>query len=183
MKAKSCWLLCGLLLSGGVSVAETDRNSVGDIGASGAALLKPFKQQLKQALISGIQEGPVAAIDACRIQAPEITAANSVDGIEVGRSSLRLRNPGNEPTDWMRDAMGHWQDSGDLTPVVRQLDADTVAYAEPIVLQPMCVTCHGKSIAPDVVAAIAERYPDDQATGYVPGDLRGMFWVSFPTPE
>jgi hypothetical protein len=28
--------------------------------------------------------------------------------------------------------------------------------------------------------ALAARYPDDRATGFAPGDLRGWFWVEVP---
>lgn len=47
-------------------------------------------------------------------------------------------------------------------------------------LQPMCLTCHGADLAPDVQAAIAERYPDDRATGYRTGELRGVIWAELP---
>ena len=30
---------------------------------------------------------------------------------------------------------------------------------------------------PDVAAHIAQAYPEDQATGFEVGDLRGVFWV------
>jgi hypothetical protein len=53
---------------------------------------------------------------------------------------------------------------------------------EPIVVQPMCVTCHGADVAPDLRAKIEELYPDDQATGYAAGDLRGIFWAELPRP-
>ena len=47
--------------------------------------------------------------------------------------------------------------------------------------QLLCTTCHGESISPGIASAIAERYPDDEATGFAVGDLRGVFWVEFPT--
>ena len=34
-----------------------------------------------------------------------------------------------------------------------------------------------------VMAAISEVYPDDQALGFVEGDLRGWFWVEAPPGE
>jgi hypothetical protein len=51
------------------------------------------------------------------------------------------------------------------------------------VLQPLCVACHGKFLAPDVAAIIEEAYPEDQATGFEVGDLRGVFWVEYPEAE
>jgi hypothetical protein len=51
----------------------------------GAALLAPFKASLKRALIQGMQEGPVNAIEICRDKATEITASLSVEGVTMGR--------------------------------------------------------------------------------------------------
>ena len=41
-----------------------------------------------------------------------------------------------------------------------------------------CATCHGESVSPEILAEIKARYPDDTATGFAVGDLRGMFTVS-----
>jgi hypothetical protein len=50
-------------------------------------------------------------------------------------------------------------------------------YVEPIVMQPLCVTCHGEEIAEPLRQRIAELYPEDRATGFRVGELRGLFWV------
>ena len=52
----------------------------------------------------------------------------------------------------------------------------------PIRLKSECQMCHGpaESISDEVRAAIAEHYPEDQATGFTAGDLRGWFWVEVP---
>ena len=52
----------------------------------------------------------------------------------------------------------------------------------PIRLQPQCVQCHGKpeELSTEVRAALLDRYPDDRATGFAAGDLRGWFWVEVP---
>ena len=44
----------------------------------------------------------------------------------------------------------------------------------------MCTACHGEAIAPEVKAALAQSYSEDQATGFKPGQLRGIFWVELP---
>ena len=36
------------------------------------------------------------------------------------------------------------------------------------------------TIHPDIAASIDETYPDDQATGFAEGDLRGWMWVEAP---
>ena len=47
-------------------------------------------------------------------------------------------------------------------------------------VQPLCLNCHGVELAPDVAGRIAELYPEDRATGFEAGELRGVFWVEFP---
>ena len=147
-----------------------------------AASLQPFKQQLMQALQRGLAQGPENAIDVCRLDAPAIAAAASVDGVEIGRSSHRVRNPANAPTDWQRRAIDHYLGSEDRDPMVTDLGDDRVGYAEPIMTAPMCLTCHGSELSAEVTGALAEHYPPDQATGFAAGDLRGIFWVTLPVP-
>ena len=52
----------------------------------------------------------------------------------------------------------------------------------PIRLKAQCLMCHGpkEQVLPDVQAAIGRAYPNDQATGFQEGDLRGWFWLSVP---
>ena len=71
-----------------------------DPHVAGQALLAPFKQDLKAALMKGMESGPAGAIEACRTEAPGIADALSIDGVRMGRSSHRLRNPANVPPDW-----------------------------------------------------------------------------------
>jgi hypothetical protein len=54
----------------------------------------------------------------------------------------------------------------------------------PIPTGAMCLNCHGTKdgIPADVVSALEEKYPGDQATGFEEGDLRGWFWVEVPGP-
>ena len=61
-----------------------------------------------------------------------------------------------------------------------RLAADLVGYVEPIVTQPLCLTCHGDVQDPALAARIKDEYPEDEATGFQPGDLRGVFWVTYP---
>jgi hypothetical protein len=144
-----------------------------------ASLLVPFKQELMHALTEGMATGPESAIAACSIQAPGIAAALSVDGVRVGRTSHRLRNSANEGPEWVAPILARYLER-EARPVIVTLDDDRVGYVEPIMLAPLCTSCHGESIAPGVADAIAERYPDDEATGFAIGDLRGVFWVEFP---
>ena len=149
--------------------------------AKGAQLLRPFKTQMQQALKAGMAEGPIHAIDACRIKAPEIAAALSNDGVRVGRASHKLRNPENSGPDWVRPVLDDYLASDHREPVEVALENGYIGYAEPIAVQPLCLTCHGDGLAPDLASTISTLYPEDRATGYADGEFRGVFWVEYPT--
>lgn len=150
----------------------------------GAELLQPFKKDLKQALLEGLEDGPEKAIDVCRVKAPAIGKELSIDGVTVGRSSHRLRNPSNRGPDWVTPVLqAYVEGESALVPVTVQLSGDRVGYVEPIKLQPVCTLCHGTAVAPSVQAALDRHYPSDQATGFEIDDLRGVFWAEFSAPE
>lgn len=132
--------------------------------------------ELTTALDSG---GPSGAIEVCRTRAPEIAAAISNEyGLLIGRTSFRLRNPANAPPEWaaklVRDQVAEptWLAGPD----------GRLGGLLPIRLKAQCGMCHGPKdqIDPKVLSAIEESYPDDAATGFKEGDLRGWFWVATP---
>jgi hypothetical protein len=151
-----------------------------DPETQGAALLAPFKQDLKSALMKGMESGPVAAISACSTEAPLIAGALSVDGVSMGRSSHKLRNPANTAPGWAVPLMQAYVAGTQAGPATVELAEDRFGYVEAIMMQPMCLNCHGEALHPDVASRIRELYPDDQATGFSEGDFRGVFWVEFP---
>ena len=155
--------------------------AVADDAARGAEILAPFKLQLKQALLVGLGQGPSEAIGACRLKAPQIAATLSVDGIVVGRSSHRLRNPANTAPDWVSPLMqAYVNDGADRAPRTVALAGDRIGYVEPILMQAVCLTCHGDVQDPSLAERIADEYPDDQATGFELDEFRGVFWATFP---
>lgn len=149
-------------------------------------LLGDLKARLTAAMEQG---GPAAAIEVCATEAQHITAAVpeiAGPGVEakVGRASLKLRNPANKAPDWVQrwlDAQGERPAEGLKAPVaVATMDGKRIARViRPIAIQGMCLTCHGPAlmIPPDVQAVLKTRYPDDQATGYALGALRGAAWA------
>ena len=147
----------------------------------GAELLSPFKSDLQEALRLGLTKGPVEAIGACSLQAPEIAKALAQDGVSLGRSSHRLRNAANSPPEWVSPVLeAYVDDSADRAPRVVPLPDNRFGYVEPILIKPLCLTCHGEVLAPDVAERINELYPEDRATKFNDGDFRGVFWVEFP---
>jgi hypothetical protein len=148
---------------------------------AGAEAVLPFKRGMKTALMSGLRDGPSKAIGACRVEAPKLAAEASTGGVRVGRTSTKLRNPSNAPKAWMEPVLERYEAAPDARePAVVAIDRNTVGYIEPIYLQPLCMTCHGQAIDAELQATLDELYPEDQATGYAPGELRGVFWAELP---
>ncbi len=68
--------------------------------------------------------------------------------------------------------------------VVRERGRDYLRYLKPIIAGKMCLNCHGQpdQISSQVMAVLKERYPNDRATGYQEGDLRGAVSVKIALP-
>ncbi len=165
-------------LAAGMAGAE------GSDAARGAELLAPFKRDLQAALRDGLAQGPVEAVAACQIRAPEITNARTRDDVRVGRTSHRLRNPANVGPGWVAPILaGYRSDASDRAPRSVALPGNRAGYVEPIVTQPLCLTCHGNDVAPEIASRIEQLYPSDRAVGFDVGDLRGVFWTEFPRGE
>lgn len=143
-------------------------------------------QRLKTALTEKMQaEGPVAAVDFCHEEAPLIASDVAKEhGVAVGRTAVRHRSPDNTPTAWQQDVLERFVEQSETTPPQEMVFAErtdaTLRVARGIPTQAPCLACHGSNIAEPVRVAIAERYPDDNATGFSEGDLRGMFWAEVP---
>jgi len=50
-------------------------------------------------------------------------------------------------------------------------------YMKAIPTGGLCLQCHGQNVAPGVHQKLNELYPNDQATGYSEGEIRGAFVV------
>jgi hypothetical protein len=150
----------------------------------GRTVLEPFKEELKTALVEGLEAGPEETIDVCRVLAPEIAEEASSNGLKIGRTSHRLRNPENAPKPWMEPLLEKYLKTPDMSePEVVRLEGGGIGYAEPIYVKPMCLACHGKTITTGVASRLDEHYPTDRARGFEEGDFRGLFWVEFTDTE
>ena len=150
-----------------------------EVTARAQAKLAPFKKSLKEALTTELAKSTVSAIDVCSEKAPELARGASGDGVRVGRSSTRLRNPENAAPAWLVPALDELSREPPGQPASRVVDlgGGKRGYAEAIWMDAPCLLCHGATIAPDVEKKLAERYPRDAARGFAVGDLRGVFWV------
>lgn len=158
------------------------------------AMTKGFATELQSTLLAAIEAGgPAHAIAVCKHDAPQIAAAQASDGWTLSRTALRVRNPANAPMAWQRDVLEAWQaqlEAGAVEDVstLEWFDMKGGAsktelrYMRAIPLGGVCVGCHGpvEELSAEVRAALAEQYPEDQATGFRVGELRGAFVVTGP---
>lgn len=58
---------------------------------------------------------------------------------------------------------------------------ETVTVYIPIIMMGQCLQCHGKpnDMTKETKSMLRKHYPNDKATGYELGDLRGLFSVTF----
>jgi len=148
--------------------------------------------ELKAELGRAINEGgPVAAVSVCKTRAPAIAARLSAEsGAVVGRTALRVRNPANAPDDLQRAVLEQF--SGELSsgkfegPLEAAFEINRGGqverrYMRAIPTDTLCLACHGPVLAPELASVIKRDYPDDQATGFEQGQLRGAFSVTWPS--
>ncbi len=165
------------------SAAETEAEAVERAKRAAKRLGATLKGRLSEAMEEG---GPAQAIGVCAEEAQELTRRIAEEtGVGVGRSSLRLRNPPNRGPGWVRawlEAQGERQAAG-VEPSVEVIDGEA-RFVAPITVEGLCVTCHGpREAVPEAVRdVLGARYPNDQAVGYAPGDLRGAIWAAAPLP-
>lgn len=126
--------------------------------------------------------GSARAITVCREEAPRIAAQTAkAHGVRIGRTSDRLRNARNAAPSWAALLMGDRPDQARFA----SASDGALGVLVPIRIAPDCLACHGKEadIAPATREALTAAFPDDQATGFGIGDLRGWFWVEAPAPS
>ncbi|MAD43713.1 MAG: glutamate synthase [Oceanospirillaceae bacterium] len=145
---------------------------------------KSLGQSLMKTLKHGIElSGPEAAIDLCNTEAPVIAGQLSEGDWQVGRTSLKVRNPENTPDVWEEQTLHEFEQrlqAGEdpMKIEATRLTENEFRYMKAIPTGGLCVTCHGAELSEPVKARLAQLYPEDQARGFSVGDLRGAFTLT-----
>jgi hypothetical protein len=125
------------------------------------------------------------AVAFCNINALAITNTYAAQGISIKRTSDKLRNPANLADSMEQRILTFILNQPDLTSKTGglvELDASgRVHYFKPIIMQSMCLNCHGNKdqIQQVTMESIQSKYPADAAIGYREGDVRGLWHVAF----
>lgn len=166
-------------------ISDSDTALYLDKSATAATeLQKALGPQLKSAIAEG---GPAHALEVCKQVAQPTTTLVSQGKADmlISRTALRVRNPLNAPDAHSRDVLAKWEkayESGNhqLEASIDLIGKEIVVH-RPIVMQEVCLKCHGseKEMDPALLAELERLYPDDQATDYELGEVRGAFRIVF----
>jgi len=145
-----------------------------------------FMKELKGILVEQIQAGGVVqAVSVCSDTAQLLTNEFGVErGVFIKRVSMKNRNKNNYPDDFEKRTLNRFEllkqnnelnNETEYYEIITEGDYKYLRYLKPILVQAECLNCHGNQtdIMPEVNNLIAQAYPQDKATGYKVGDLRG----------
>ena len=145
-----------------------------------------FMGELKSILLNRVQtRGVVNALDVCSDTAQVLTNEFGLQrGVFIKRVSFKNRNKNNFPDDYEQNVLNSFQEilqnkkldeKTELAELVKEGEFTYLRYMKPIIIQPECLNCHGSegTMLEEVTKLITERYPNDKARDYKPGDLRG----------
>lgn len=152
-------------------------------------IVKAFTGRLKPRLKRSLEEGgPAMAVEVCAGEAPQIADSLAQEtGWSVSRVSLKTRNAKRaEADEWERAMLQTFDQRAEAGEPVAALNASAIGngqfrYMQAQGVEGVCLVCHGEHIGQEARAALDRYYPDDNATGYRVGQVRGAISISFPT--
>ena len=181
--------------SQGEKKTEKDKKAVVDITIADSTVIKEGKKiamgtfkilnsKLKSAIDIG---GPISGIEVCSSEAMKLTdSIAKVYNIKLKRTSLKTRNQDNVPSKNEEIALNTWkaevENGGKIKPQIIHSNNGEIQFIAPIKLKSQCITCHGSNdfVTAEIKAKLKIHYPEDKATGYKEGDLRGAWSIIFP---
>ena len=183
MKKPLLLILGGMLASSFVHATENTQlvdETRGAIKALGAELKSTLQASIKA-------DGPVKAISVCNEKAPKLAQKVSTEkGMEVARTSLKVRNELNAPDAWELAVLEQFEQrkaKGEPVKTIEYSETTThngnkvFRYMKAIPADDVCLMCHGETVADSLLTEINKLYPNDKATGFKKGDIRGAFTV------
>lgn len=179
-----------LLTSAIVFTALPATANMAELNNEARAISKEFGGTLVGIVSASMKSsGPVETIAKCNETAPEIARELSQHhGWEIGRTSLKIRNPANQPDEWetrvlnsftQRHASQEPINSLEYSEIVEADGTRTFRYMKAIGIKPACLQCHGSNeVKPETATKLKHLYPEDQARNYTQGDIRGAFTLT-----
>ena len=155
--------------------------------------IKEFAETLKSALMLSMQtDGSVKTIGVCKDIAPKVAQQVSAKyNLDVSRTALKVRNPENKADEWEARVLGNFEKRLEKGETVKKLTfSEQVGndgikqwrLMKAIGTDLVCISCHGEKIPDPIKAELKKLYPEDQATGFSVGSVRGAFTVKEGLP-
>ncbi len=185
-------LLCGCGGERGLTESEHREEAEKTARSAAQKLVGTLLGEVQRAMKDG---GPANAVRTCAEKAQPLTAEVAAEfGVTMRRVTEKTRNPLDTPDDYERRILARFadmHDGGKLSPETTHIEVTeaegtkALRFMKPITMKKPCLACHAApdQLSPEVRSALADRYPDDQATGYREGDLRGAISVIVPLSE
>lgn len=184
-------LFAAFLLSGCIKKVESKRDAAIESAKKVATeAANSYLKELKSILVREMKNGgPEAVFAVCSDTAQQFTKKFSTEkGIEIKRVAFLNRNDANIPDAgemmWLKEFENMMKGSSFnkdtvLFRVEKTGKETTLHLVKPILLAEECVVCHGseEQIPEGIKKLIDEKYPNDKATNFKPGDLRGAVSV------
>lgn len=135
------------------------------------------------------KSGPEGAIPVCKDMAPKMAGELSKEtGWKIKRVSLKARNDARATPDaWEEAALKDFDKRAAAGESPAKLEkgekvGNEYRFVKALPVQPLCLSCHGtaEQISPAVKEVIGKTYPNDHATGYSEGQIRGVISVRKP---
>jgi len=132
------------------------------------------------------KSGPEGAISVCKDMAPKIAGEISKEtGWKIKRVSLKPRNDARAiPDEWEKAALEDFDKRAAAGEPGAKLEkgekiGNEYRYAKALPVQALCLNCHGttEQISAATKDVLAKTYPNDRATGYSEGQIRGVISV------
>ena len=132
------------------------------------------------------KSGPEGAISVCRDMSPKVAGEISRQtGWKIKRVSLKARNDARAiPDSWEKAALEDFDKRAAAGESPAQLEkgenvGNEYRYVKALPVKSLCLSCHGPvdQLSFAVKSALAKYYPNDLATGYSVGQIRGAISV------
>lgn len=191
MRSIQAITLTAEILAASLAAPAYAENNLKQHAAESKAVVKEFVGQLQGELKASMKAGgPITAIGMCKEKAPLIAKELSEKyNWTVARTSLKTRNPANTPDAWEEKVLKEFEvrkQSGEAVKPMAYFDkvevngVESFRFMKAIPVGKPCLACHGENISDDVAKMLSTSYPQDKATGYKLGDVRGAFTITKP---
>ena len=154
--------------------------------SEGVGYIKTLGKELKGEMKKRMKDDPTGLQAAyfCAKSADDITKkvnAAFPEGVRVYRTALKYRNPDNRPDATDKEVMEKMVEAlkngnFEKRAVAVEMEDGAKRVYVPLLTGKTCLKCHGEieKIDPKVKETITKKYPEDKATGFKEGELRGV---------